>query len=157
MAGKRGGAKSTSWRDDDAVGDGENTADGDELDELVEHQKHPSFRGHPGSMQSTPRDDTRRNMRALRKSKDPEVGVSEEPVSQVDPVVMRKIQGDLDKLARRNRERERRIRCLLATVLCLEVNRGLPRLPHALAVQIARTAFAPLRAPAGATVDLTAE
>jgi hypothetical protein len=57
----------------------------------------------------------------------------------------------------RNRERERRIRCLLATVLCLEVNRGLPRLPHALAVQIARTAFAPLRAPAGATVDLTAE
>ena len=107
MAGKRGGAKSTSWRDDDAVGDGENTADGDELDELVEHQKHPSFRGHPGSMQSTPRDDTRRNMRALRKSKDPEVGVSEEPVSQVDPVVMRKIQGDLDKLARRNRERER--------------------------------------------------
>ena len=56
----------------------------------------------------------------------------------------------------RNRDRERRIRCLLVTLMCLEAAPDLPRLAHGLAVQIARTAFPPLRAPVAVSVDLTA-
>ena len=107
------GAPGSSWSSNYAGG-GEDTAKDDDLHGM-ELKKHPSFRGHPGSMQPNPRDDTRRNMRALRKSKESEVALSAledkthvtSNALAVDPVVMRKIQNDLDKLARRKNERER--------------------------------------------------
>jgi len=101
-------AAGTSWSsgEDDTAGEARTTAD-----ELhgVESQKHPTFRGHPGSGHATPKDEQRRNLRALRKLKDaepePEPPAHHSPA--VDPLVMRKIQTDLDKLARRKNERER--------------------------------------------------
>ena len=91
--------------------------------------------GHPGgASHQTPRDETRRNMRALRKggggreddtstprsrsrSRSRRAGprgrgdvpedLEPSPALAVDPQVMRKIQSDLDKLARKKNERER--------------------------------------------------
>ena len=91
--------------------------------------------GHPGgASHQTPRDETRRNMRALRKggggreddtstprsrsrSRSRRAGLrgrgdvpedlEPSPAPAVDPQVMRKIQSDLDKLARKKNERER--------------------------------------------------
>ena len=105
-AGRARGGTSWSSGEDDTAGEARTTAD-----ELhgVESQKHPTFRGHPGSGHATPKDEQRRNLRALRKLKDaepePEPPAHHSPA--VDPLVMRKIQTDLDKLARRKNERER--------------------------------------------------
>ena len=100
-------AAGASWSsgEDDPAGEG---ADKDDDLHVVESQKHPTFRGHPGSGHATPKDEQRRNLRALRKGKD--VEPEPEPAHHspaVDPLVMRKIQTDLDKLARRKNERER--------------------------------------------------
>lgn len=100
-------AAGASWSsgEDDPAGEG---ADKDVDLHVVESHKHPTFRGHPGSGHATPKDEQRRNLRALRKGKD--VEPEPEPAHHspaVDPLVMRKIQTDLDKLARRKNERER--------------------------------------------------